>query len=173
MSGPSPGRTALYRLFDKDGELLYVGIATNPETRWGQHSGDKAWWPQVASRAVEWHDTRAQAAKAEYEAIHAERPAHNQVIPYVSVHADQSPNPVPVDLRHERAIGLSEIGDMLGVSRQRAFAIAKRRDFPAPVYVLARGRGWSQQAVATWAETWDRTNRGGRPPKPKPPAGSP
>jgi predicted GIY-YIG superfamily endonuclease len=31
-------RTALYRLRDADGRLLYIGIAKDPERRWKHHS---------------------------------------------------------------------------------------------------------------------------------------
>ncbi|WP_443079066.1 GIY-YIG nuclease family protein [Streptomyces sp. NBC_01498] len=71
----NPGRTALYRLFDEAGALLYVGISHKPDVRWGQHSEQKAWWPAVAQRAVEWHETRSGAEKAELAAIATERPS--------------------------------------------------------------------------------------------------
>ena len=35
-------RTALYRLSDADGVLLYIGIARNPERRFAQHAAEKA-----------------------------------------------------------------------------------------------------------------------------------
>ncbi|SHL73996.1 GIY-YIG nuclease family protein [Streptomyces yunnanensis] len=71
------GRTALYRVFDAAGKLLYIGISQNPDVRFGQHSQTKPWWPEVAERRVEWHDTRAEAAKTEKEAIRAEQPYWN------------------------------------------------------------------------------------------------
>lgn len=74
-----PGRTALYRLFDTAGALLYVGIAHNPDQRWATHSLSKAWWPAVDKRLVEWHETRASAERAELLAIRTEKPLHNVV----------------------------------------------------------------------------------------------
>jgi GIY-YIG catalytic domain len=71
------GRTALYRLYDAEGELLYVGISQNPDVRWGQHSQNKPWWPAVEERKIEWHETRAAAAVAEKAAIRTERPYWN------------------------------------------------------------------------------------------------
>jgi predicted DNA-binding transcriptional regulator AlpA len=73
-----------------------------------------------------------------------------------------------------RTGGLSEIGELLGVTRQRAYTLAKRADFPAPVATSRAGRVWDLAAVEAWAATWDRTNRGGRPPRavtPEPPKG--
>lgn len=71
------GRTALYRVFGAAGKLLYIGISQNPDVRFGQHSQAKSWWNQVADRQVEWHESRAEAAKAEKAAIKAEQPYWN------------------------------------------------------------------------------------------------
>ncbi|MFF4403637.1 GntR family transcriptional regulator [Streptomyces sp. NPDC001404] len=76
---PEVERTALYRLYDADDRLLYVGISSMPRTRWQQHASSKDWWPDVATREVEWHETRVGAAAAEAEAIRAEKPAHNRM----------------------------------------------------------------------------------------------
>lgn len=78
MSEP-PERTALYRLFDADGRLLYIGIAKNPTVRWQQHARDKAdtWWPDVANKKLEWFDARSEAEAAEVAAIRSEGPPYN------------------------------------------------------------------------------------------------
>ncbi|MEU1663602.1 GIY-YIG nuclease family protein [Streptomyces sparsogenes] len=73
----TPVPTALYRLRNQDGELLYVGITDNPERRWKDHAKDKTWWPEVASRSIEWFPNRGHALAAEGKAIRSERPRHN------------------------------------------------------------------------------------------------
>lgn len=75
--GGAPERTALYRLFDTDDGLLYIGITNSPEKRWRHHKATQEWWPQVARKTVDWLDSRSEAAAAEIEAIHAEVPKHN------------------------------------------------------------------------------------------------
>jgi len=70
-------RTALYRLFDAAEQLLYVGISTQPDTRWTQHASDKPWWSLVEHRRVEWYSSRTAAEKAELEAVRAEEPLYN------------------------------------------------------------------------------------------------
>lgn len=70
-------RTALYRLFDEKGRLLYVGIAFDPPSRWAGHAAVKSWWGNVAEKQVEWHATRTAAAAAEVEAIRTEAPLYN------------------------------------------------------------------------------------------------
>lgn len=69
-------RTALYRLFDAQGVLLYVGIAFDPEARWKDHVR-KPWWPLVATKTVEWHETRLLALDAEADIVVSERPLYN------------------------------------------------------------------------------------------------
>lgn len=57
------------------------------------------------------------------------------------------------------AVGVVEIGQLLGVSRQRALVLTKRAGFPAPVAQLAMGRVWDRDQVITWAKTVGRTVR--------------
>lgn len=70
-------RTALYRLYDINDQLLYIGIAFDPATRGYQHKKTKSWWPEVAWRDVTWFETRREAEAAEREALRAERPLYN------------------------------------------------------------------------------------------------
>ncbi|MGW5197337.1 GIY-YIG nuclease family protein [Streptomyces spiralis] len=72
-------RTALYRLRDASGSLLYVGISEDPLRRWAEHSKDKRWWPLVTAFTLRWFDSRNRALIAEARAIRAERPLHNVV----------------------------------------------------------------------------------------------
>jgi predicted GIY-YIG superfamily endonuclease len=71
-------RTALYRLHDTAGQLLYVGITHAPDTRWATHASTKTWWAEVSRKSVEWHENRALAEAAEKIAIRDERPLHNR-----------------------------------------------------------------------------------------------
>lgn len=75
----SPERTALYRLYDADGHLLYVGITANPKARWSAHSRDKHWWPEVARKTIEWFETRTSAERIEKIEVEEERPRYNKV----------------------------------------------------------------------------------------------
>ncbi|WP_331736953.1 GntR family transcriptional regulator (plasmid) [Streptomyces canus] len=80
MSQSVPEHTALYRYFDSDGELLYIGVSSDPDIRWKAHlyeSRPGGWPKRAVRRTVEWHDSRPEALKAEEAAIKAERPRHN------------------------------------------------------------------------------------------------
>lgn len=70
-------RTALYRFYDPQGKLLYVGITNDPWRRWREHVREKPWYPQVKHQAVTWYDAERQARRAETRAIHDERPEFN------------------------------------------------------------------------------------------------
>lgn len=69
-------RAAVYRLYDADGALLYIGSAYYPDERANAHR-HTSWGPTAARRTEEWHDTRALAYEAEARAIRTEAPRHN------------------------------------------------------------------------------------------------
>lgn len=57
--------TAVYRFFDRQGHLMYVGIAYDPAERWKHHAAKTRWWKDAADNTIEWYDTRAEAERAE------------------------------------------------------------------------------------------------------------
>jgi predicted GIY-YIG superfamily endonuclease len=70
---------AVYRCFNKDGALLYIGVTDSPGARHGSHRREKDWWGEVAE--VEWtfYPTYGTALDAETDAIEAEAPKYNGV----------------------------------------------------------------------------------------------
>ena len=48
-------------------------------------------------------------------------------------------------------VGVTEIGELLGVSRQRVDQLARSEGFPEPIGEIRAGRIWSRQAVEDWA----------------------
>jgi hypothetical protein len=74
---PIRGGTAVYRLYNVAGALLYVGIADDPDVRFGQHAAEKLWWRDVAVDRVVWYRDRQAAAAEELRAIYEEHPAFN------------------------------------------------------------------------------------------------
>lgn len=83
VTGPREGnlprseRTALYRAFGADGELLYVGISNSVLRRITEHGTTKDWWMNVTRTESEWFPTRVEAEEAERVAIQREHPLHN------------------------------------------------------------------------------------------------
>jgi hypothetical protein len=78
MPIPAQNETALYRHFDKDGRLLYVGISLSAVVRMQQHIRQAKWARDIARIEVEWFETRCEAEAAEWRAIRTEGPIHNQ-----------------------------------------------------------------------------------------------
>lgn len=69
----------LYRFYDTDHRLLYVGISLNAAQRASQHKAEKSWWSDVRRMEVQplGFVTRSEAERLEREAIRNERPLHN------------------------------------------------------------------------------------------------
>jgi predicted GIY-YIG superfamily endonuclease len=90
--------TAVYRLFDRDDGLLYVGMTMDLEKRWYAHSRSKAWWEDVARKDVIWFTNRLDAALEESRAISSEAPRHNAkagISTYgIAIISDDAGNPV-------------------------------------------------------------------------------
>jgi predicted DNA-binding transcriptional regulator AlpA len=55
-----------------------------------------------------------------------------------------------------KTVRIIEIGELLGVSKQRAHQIADEPGFPAPVERQGRGRLWDRREVQAWAKRWRR-----------------
>lgn len=58
-------------------------------------------------------------------------------------------------------VGVLEVAELLGVSRQRVFQLMKRADFPAPFATLACGQIWRKGDLSTFIDSWKR--KPGRP----------
>lgn len=54
-------------------------------------------------------------------------------------------------------VGVAEIAEMLGVTRQRVHQLTRTEGFPEPEAVLSAGTIWRREAVEEWAK-----NRKGR-----------
>jgi predicted DNA-binding transcriptional regulator AlpA len=62
-----------------------------------------------------------------------------------------------MSVKSVRLMGAHEIRVRLGgVSRQRAYQITSRQDFPAPVADLAQGKVWLVEDVEAWMKAHRR-----------------
>jgi prevent-host-death family protein len=122
MSKPA----AVYRFWDASDTLLYIGMTEDPDTRFGNHESRKAWWPDVARKTIEWHDTRELAEAAENEAIRTEHALYNVT------GSPWAPKPRKLD-EHEVTISearanLTEIIEKVRWARTPAVIVDRRRD---------------------------------------------
>lgn len=99
--------TSLYRLYDIDATLLYIGIAGNPGRRFEQHAKDKPWWGHVTDVRLEHFLTREAAILAEADAIRTENPKHNIMLN----RSRPAPMPAGVPMPENRLDRLSAAAD--------------------------------------------------------------
>ena len=71
------GRVSLYRHFDADGRLLYVGAAISVTRRTYRHRAMSEWFDDVRTITIEPFDSEEEALAAEIEAIRTEGPLFN------------------------------------------------------------------------------------------------
>lgn len=69
--------TQLYRIYDEQVRLLYIGISDNALYRTQTHSVRSPWWPMAATWSVEDIGDRGAAEWAEFEAVRDEGPLYN------------------------------------------------------------------------------------------------
>lgn len=96
---------ALYRFFDAEGILLYVGITNSPSRRFSEHC-HKPWWGEVEDIEVDWFTCRWEAEDAEQCAIWQEHPRYNRANPIPDEHAHLA-------ARGPRACEVVVIGDAI------------------------------------------------------------
>ena len=67
----------LYRHFDSESVLLYVGVSLSALQRLGQHATNSHWFNSIAKVTIEKFESRKDALQAEKNAIASESPLHN------------------------------------------------------------------------------------------------
>jgi S-DNA-T family DNA segregation ATPase FtsK/SpoIIIE len=74
-------KTAVYRLYDSSGELLYIGKTVHPNQRFREHSEEQMWWSEVdmSKTTIDWYPSGAWASRVEIASIRSERPKYNIV----------------------------------------------------------------------------------------------
>lgn len=142
------GRTALYRLFDAEGVLLYVGISHDPEKRWTEHAKFKDWWGLVAKKATEWFEERSHAARAEEAAIRAEKPRFN------ILHAPESkprvtPQPGVVVKRVSTSALIASYGTVTAPVRDARFELGE-----LPITYIERHGMAAAVILPVWVGKW-------------------
>lgn len=68
---------SLYRMYDQDECLLYIGVSSRVMTRLGEHWHTKSWVPEISKITIEKYKTRSALEDAESIAIRLEKPKHN------------------------------------------------------------------------------------------------
>lgn len=150
--------TYVYRCWDREGQLLYVGIAADVGKRRAQHAQDKYWWPDVTRVTTMAFATRFEAMWAEWAVITTCNPVYNRVVapPLMPAPATDAPPPVrpnaskpvpsPTDVLPE---------DQLGPRERVREIVAMHSDAgigPRAVYQQLQAEGYVtvEQTVISW-----------------------
>jgi hypothetical protein len=91
----APGLTHLYRHFDRNGRLLYVGITRRLQTRQSHHKAQSSWFHRLALTAIDDCATQALAEEAEAEAILREKPRYNRFVRVNNHDSEDTRSPQP------------------------------------------------------------------------------
>lgn len=105
--------SCVYRLFDANDVLLYVGCTGNLDARLTAHACTKKWWGDVVRHEADWYDTRGEALVAERAAITTEGPLYNNEI------RSKTTDPLGVrikTIRDARGLSQERLARQLGVS---------------------------------------------------------
>lgn len=117
----------LYRYYDSDGALLYIGISHNPLTRLSTHQFERLWSGEVRTITLEYFDNDDDARIAERRAIIAEDPPYNRAKPR-GVHGKER-SLIAWKLRR---MNLADLEAASGVSRSTLWGIRQSRISPDP-----------------------------------------
>jgi len=109
---------ALYRHFDADGELLYVGISLSVMQRLSQHSSSP-WSDKIARVEIEHLESREAALEAEGKAIASENPAFNIYRKAKPASVERQPGE-EFDIAALKSAVASQIIDHIGLATLRA-----------------------------------------------------
>jgi predicted GIY-YIG superfamily endonuclease len=71
--------TALYRHFNSEGVLLYIGVSMTITGRMARHETDAVWFREIDHIKLQWFGSRSAALMAEEHAIKTEKPLYNVV----------------------------------------------------------------------------------------------
>jgi len=121
---PASSEAAVYRIYDANDQLLYVGLTNDTTTRWYDHATRKPWWKTEAHRyEARWYATRAIARAEEIKAIRTERPRYN-VSEAVRPPRDVTP-------RIPGVYSQTEISYRFWIGRERLRGLVRQGVFPA------------------------------------------
>lgn len=157
--------TELYRHFDAEGNLLYVGVSLNTVRRLSEHMGKSSWASKIVKTTVKRYKSRDGALAAEKIAVMAELPMYNTqlvVTPDIPDLPDGFENsfmlhdgsPVLVVLMHD--LEGDAFGLMFGWGRDVQIASPDLLNIKLSTDGLLEICHWKDRAHK-WFTTWEKT----------------
>src|SRR3990172_1752243 len=131
----------LYRHFDRDGKLLYIGVSLSVIGRLGCHKQNSHWFKKIAHIDIDQYSSKEAALIAEKLAIKKENPLHN--IEHKIVYASHLEKLLASRRKKKRVLALSKrhtnakVAELIGCSRQYVGQVLKEHR------ILAKSNGVS------------------------------
>ena len=149
-------KTALYRHYDADGALLYVGVSLSPIARTSSHARSSDWFYQVARIDVEWHKDRMSAMKSEVSAIRLEFPKKNRAHScrgFAEIYGPQLVQSLS-DYLKNNGISAREFAQRVGLSPAGLHGIMHKRNIPSlPVAIRIEDATGGAVPARAWLDT--------------------
>ena len=167
--------TQLYRHFDSDGTLLYVGVSLDTLSRLRQHKENAHWFKLIHTVKIDSFATREEALTAERMAIKNENPLYNLSRPFrqqdekdEEIEEDEEIEASLRDLFHRivrfnPTYSLKEAANMLGISIEKlkewikmkmigSIVVGEYKDEGEKVVAKVRITGWQLIACIEYLE---------------------
>jgi predicted GIY-YIG superfamily endonuclease len=144
---PDPSRPHdVYRIYDAQDNLLYVGISCDFEARFRNHKSRAEWAPDYDHHTLTPYPTRWEAESAEQASIMTEHPRHN-VAGVIRPPRPEKPVRITIDLSSEDHLALRKYIASAGVGGSAAKVVrallSELRDDPE-LASRVRARIWNR-----------------------------
>jgi predicted DNA-binding transcriptional regulator AlpA len=145
-------RHHLYRHFDKDGKLLYVGISLHAVGRLAGHRKDSKWFDEIAEVTIQQFANRDEAMLAERLAIADEKPAHNRKLanPLRRPHRALKRMVSEPEKTVLRMLTMDQVLELVPVGKISLRRMIKHQEFPGPHYITPNKPIWFAAEVERW-----------------------
>ena len=149
----------LYRCFDKQGALLYIGQSLSFFSRLEQHRQDSPWYNVVASVTIARFHTKAAAIEAEKKAIKAERPLHNKIhnqkvlqdtADWYGIKIKTQWEMKASSFRRSRLLSLTDVMERTSLSERQIYSLTRKEKFPEGHVTYYHEYVWVEGDIDRW-----------------------
>lgn len=139
----------LYRHFDREGKLLYVGISVNALGRLSEHRNSR-WFDEIAEVKIEHFGNRNEVLQAERLAVANEKPAHNKQLR--KLRSQKVLQPSEPKTAERRLLTMKQLLEIVPVGRSTLKRMIKNEEFPSARYISSHKRVWYDDEIQEWQE---------------------
>jgi predicted DNA-binding transcriptional regulator AlpA len=150
---PKQQRHHLYRHFDIDGRLLYVGISLHAIGRLRSHRDKSEWFDKIAEVKIEVFGSRDEALQAERIAVSNEKPAYNRNLRRwmpAKRREQRTPQVSEPKKAPRRMLSFKHVMRSVPVGRHKLMRMIEHGEFPSPHYISPKKPVWFDDEIKRW-----------------------